>query len=317
MMRLAVIATPFFAAALVGCTKPSPPAPDTGAASASVTAAPSASASAAPSGKRGRRGDGEHRRAGGSPVARLLHEADELELTEAQHATVEKLQRELRPAPGARDDQKAARDELLAGVRAGKIDPQKLDARRADEDKAQAARHAKELEVLGALHAALSPAERKALVARLREQQGPRDAHATEKVGKGAPHGDPTGFATKRAERLTKQLELDPAQQKKLEAWVAKDRPEATTPQAKQAERDEARRRVEALWSAFEADTFDPKKLEPLPTAPRGKSRAARELEFLAGLLPILRPDQRERLAASMEKKYEHRGQGRPALFDD
>lgn len=326
-MRLPALCAPLAAAALaVGCTTPSSPGPEpTGAAAASVTtAAPSAAASSPRAGERRRGPDGDgHRRSGASPIARLLHDADELELTEVQRATVERLVRDLRTPSGARDAQRAMHDELLAGVRAGKIDPGKLDARRADADKAQATRHDRELEALGALHAALTPAQRKTLVTAARQRRAARDERGEDRPDKGPPSGDPTGFATRRAERLTKQLELDPAQQKRVEALVAKDRPEALTPAARQAERHEAERRVDAVWAAFEADTFDATKLGTLPAPPpKAKSRMTRELGFLAELLPILRPEQRERLAASMERRFEHhgpggRGQGHPALFDD
>lgn len=326
-MRLSIFASSVVAAAIVaGCNSPSSPGPEpVGTAAASVTApTPSASASGAPDGKHRRKrdgGDGHHRGAF-SPVARLLHEAEDLDLSDAQRETVEKLQKDLHPPQGARDDRKAMHDELVAGVRAGKIDPAKLDAKNAELDKAVVARREKDLEVLGALHAALQPAQRKALATAMRAKQAAREEHAGEKGDKGPPKGDATGFATRRAERLTKQLELDPAQQKKVEALVAKDRPEAPTPGAMDAAREEAKKRMDALLTAFEGDAFDAKKLDVAPpAAAKGKSRMARELAFLSELLPILRPDQRERLAASMEKRMEHRGPGgpghHPGFFDD
>ncbi|MCC6645502.1 MAG: periplasmic heavy metal sensor [Polyangiaceae bacterium] len=315
-MRLTVLSGSLALAALVsGCHTPSSsgPAP-VASASAPVAAAPSPPA--ASSGRPRARERGHH--GGGSPIARLVHEADGLELSDAQRATVEKLEQDLKPAPGARADRKEEHDALVAGVRAGRIDPAKIDAARADLDKAQAAQRERELSTLAALHAALQPAQRKALVAAAREKQEKRDRH--DDGGDPRQKGDPTGFATRRAERLTKQLELDPAQQKKVEALVAKTRPEAPAPAELEASRAASKARVLALWAAFEADAFDPKKLEAAPPAPaKARARGKQDLSFLAELLPILRPDQRERLAASMEKRAMRRGggEGRPALFDE
>ncbi len=247
----------------------------------------------------------------GSVGAHLLAEASALsDLTDAQKATIAKLEEGLKPEgpPGEMmKEMREARAELVAGVRAGKIDLSKLEARRAEGEKGMMSRHDKEAEALNGLHAALQPAQRKALVAAVKDHGlkdgGPR---ADDKKGDAARPADkkrdPAELAKRRTERLGKQLELDADQQKKVQAIVAKDLPD---PAQVQLMRDEWKKKMEAFYTAFEGDAFDAKKLEFGPGAmkdKRGKAPMTREAAFLAELLPILKPEQREKLAASLEK---------------
>jgi Spy/CpxP family protein refolding chaperone len=110
--------------------------------------------------------------------------------------------------------------------------------------------------------------------------------------------------AAKRLEHLTKQLDLDAAQQKKVEALVAKDDHPAM---------EEMKKHADAVLAAFEGDGFDAKKLEAAPAA--AKKGMAQHAQFVAGLLPILKPEQREKFAAGLEKspRGQHGGEGAPA----
>jgi Spy/CpxP family protein refolding chaperone len=297
----------------------------TTAAVASGSAKPAPSGSAA-DGKRGHRMNraalARGRRGGSHSIAaRFFDEADDLDdLTDEQKATVEKLEKDARPEGGAaKADWKELQTELAAGVKAGKIDTAKIDAKNATLEKAMADAHAKEAESLNGLHAALKPEQRKALVAALKakaDKQNERaakhqeDKKADEKDKKTDEKKAKNDERNKRKlERLTKQLDLDAAQQKKVEAILAKDKEEPMTPAAMDAAREDQKKKLDAVLTAFDADTFDAKKLDlgGMPTAvmaKKGKGGAmAHEVGFLTQLLPILKPEQREKLAASMEKE--------------
>jgi Spy/CpxP family protein refolding chaperone len=311
---------------VAGCGN-STPAPSGAAGETATTTAAVASGSAkpAPSGSaadgkrnhrmnrallaRGRRG-GSH-----SIAARFFDEADDLDLTDEQKATVEKLEKEARPEGGAtKGGWKELQTELAAGVKAGKIDTAKIDAKNASLEKAMADAQAKEAESLNGLHAALKPEQRKALVTALKAKADKQNERAAKHQDDKDKDKDKDKKAKneernkRKLERLTKQLDLDAAQQKKVEAILAKDKEEPITPAAMDAARDDQKKKLDAALTAFEGETFDAKKLDlsPMPTAvaaKKGKGGAmANEVAFLSQLLPVLKPEQREKLAASLEK---------------
>src|SRR5262249_17889158 len=150
-------------------------------------------------------------------------------------------------------------------------------------EKAQKARQDKEAEALNGLYAALEPAQRKAVAAAIR-------AKHTEREGK---HAAPN--PKQRLEHLTKQIDLDAGPQKKVEALLSKDKEGA-----EEAAHQEMKKHAEAVLAAFEGDGFDAKKLEVPPGA--GKKGMAAHVQFLGALLPILKPEQRDKLVAAMVK---------------
>jgi Spy/CpxP family protein refolding chaperone len=244
------------------------------AAAPAPTAAATAPSEAAGHGKwKGRRGRGI--------AGMMLHAAHSLDLKDAQKATLDKLAEQLHgDHAGPPSEMKDYHAALAAQVRAGKIDAAKLDPLEAAVDKAHQARSDKEAEVLNGLYAALEPAQRKALVAAVRAKQTEHQAKM------GGPDA-----AKHRLEHLTKQLDLDAAQQKRVEPLLAKDDHSAM---------DEMKKHSEAVLAAFEGDGFDAKKLEPAAGA--AKKGMAQHAQFLAALLPVIKPEQREKLAAEIEK---------------
>lgn len=346
------IAVPVAAALVAGCKddKAAAPAP------LQSSTAPVVQPSAPPIGSLGRLGGprmldrrGPHglRRHEGGGAMMLLRMAREIELREAQKVAVEDIQKSLRTddaTPGG--EFREIHAVMVAGVRAGKIDNAKLDALRAEAEKAAQARRDKEAGALQRLHAALDAAQRKALVAAVRAKQterkerGPRPMRGgppAESVSGAAPSpsapaaaAPPSGSAPamtpakwqkRRLEKLTKDLGLDADQQKKVDALLAKAAPK---PPEMNAAREEQKKRADALLAAFEQDVFDAKKLEQ--PAPAAKKDGAMSLhtQLLNDLLPILKPEQREKLAASMEKQPDRRparwraaDPGYGVLFDD
>jgi Spy/CpxP family protein refolding chaperone len=269
----------------VGCKDEAAPAPVATATAEAVKApaaapAPTVTASAGADHAHGR-GRGRNR---AGIVGAIFRAAHDLDLKDAQKATVEKLGADLRgDGAGQPSEMKDYHTALLAQVRAGKIETAKLDPLQAAAEKAMKARREKEAEALNGLYAALEPAQRKALVAAVRAKQA---AHKPDPA-KAEAH------AKDRLAHLTKQLDLDAAQQKKVEPLLAKEAPPAVV-------QDAMKQHADAVLGGFEGDGFDAKKLEP--KSPPGAAPMTAHAQFLAALLPILKPEQREKLAADMEK---------------
>jgi Spy/CpxP family protein refolding chaperone len=227
----------------------------------------------------------------------LLRGAYELDLDDAQKATLEKAEDELNAekATGPAAAIKALNTDLVAGIRASKVDTAKLQADYAAIDKTVLDARAKETKAVVALHAALTPAQRQTLADRVR-------AHQAQRHPMGAGDGGATEIAKMRLTRITAQLGLDDAQQKSVAAILAKD-PTASGP-AIQARRDAAQKDLDAVLDAFQKDPFDATKLAVEP----GGAKSPHEMmqhhaEFTVALLPILHADQREKLAVQTERQ--------------
>jgi hypothetical protein len=280
-------------------------------ASAASAPAPSASAAVAPRPER-RRGRGEAGTAG-----MLLGAARDLDLKDSQKAALVKAEDLVHGGEGdARSELKQYHAVLVAGVRAGAIDTAKLAPLEAGVEKAAQARKDKEAEALNALWGALDVAQRKAVVAAVRARQAEREARMAARNADAAKPGE-TDWGKRRLEHLTKSLGLDAAQRKSVEALIAKEKGEPAGPAPMDAAREEAKKRAAALLTAFEGEGFDAKTLERA-AAPAHKPGDAmdRHVQFLVKLLPILKPEQREKLAASMDRPRRHGG-GPPFAWHD
>jgi len=272
-------------------------------ASKSPSAASSAVASASASPKK----DGPRHMMAFGPAGIFFHHVDDLGLDAAQQVKVDGLEKDLRDEKGSlRDEMKALHEEIVAGVKAGKIDMAKIEPKQAALDKAIEARRDKEGAALDGLHKVLTPTQRTALVAAIRAKM---DKKKGPPPGMGAPGGKMHGMGIK---RLTKALDLDDAQQKKVEAILPKDPP-------KMPDREEQKKRMDALLDAFVKNDFEAKKQELFTAKP--PSFAAAHTRFLADLVPILKPEQREKLAAKMSQPPKGFGKGpkpaAPAPSDD
>ena len=275
-------------ALVIGCKEESAPAPAptaTATAEAIKTATPAPTAAPTASADHGKHAGRGHHRPG--IVGAMFRAAHDLDLKDAQKATLEKLSADMHDGGGQFQEMKDYHAALTAQVKAGKIEQAKLDPLQAAAEKAQKARRDKEAEALNGLYAMLEPAQRKALVAAVRAKQA---AHKAPDPAKAEAH------QKQRLEHLTKTLDLDAAQQKKVEPILAKDAPPANVA-------DDMKKHSDAVLTAFEGEGFDAKKLEPA-APPAGKGMMASHVAFLAALLPILKPEQREKLAASYEKPH-------------
>lgn len=237
--------------------------------------------------------------------------AESLSLPDDKKASLEKIQASLRPGDSeesAKTEMKALHTELLAQVKAGKIDQSKLDPHLAALEKDVQAKQDKEAAALNDLHALLDATQRKALVADVRAKHEQREAKMGDKTW------SKDDFAKKRLEKMTQALSLDDTQQKKIQAIVDKD---DTKPADMHAE---MKKQMDSLLTAFEADSFDAKKQEVFSSAAkRARAMASKETTFLTQILPVLKPEQREKLATTLEKRGQHLekrpGQQLPPLF--
>ena len=246
---------------------------------------------------------GHHHRRHGGLASMMFHAAHKLDLTGTQRSTIDGLATQMRGGDHAAEasSRHAMRAALVQGVRAGNVDLAALQPMEASAATARQARAERRATALNGLWAALQPAQRTALVASVREHQAKRAAHWANHEGEHTPGS----FAQKRLAHLTTQLGLDAAQQTAVGNLLAKG--ESATPAAREARHAQMKAHREAFLSAFQGDAFDASKLQ-LSSGREGIGQS-RRAEFLAQLVPILRADQRETLASSMEK--EHHGKAR------
>jgi Spy/CpxP family protein refolding chaperone len=148
------------------------------------------------------------------------------------------------------------------------------------------------------LYAALNPEQRKTVVAAVRKRVADR-AEREPKARSDKP--EPKARAKNKLERMAKDLGLDDAQQKKLEPLLVK---EISSAKDKAADREASQKRMTALLDAFEKDGFEAKKMDlsagPDPKKMRAKMDA--RVALMNQITAILKPEQREKLAASMRR---------------
>jgi Spy/CpxP family protein refolding chaperone len=261
--------------------------------SPSAAAAASASASAAAFMAKG----ATRRHVGLAGV--LLRGAYDLNLTDDQKATLEKLEDTLSTDPATTPwaAVKAYQLDLVAGIRADKLDNTKLQADYLAIDKAVAAAQAREADALNGLYAVLDATQRQTLVDQVKARRAAREARERPLVG---PDGGVVDPARRRLDRLTMELALDDTQKRAVGALLARD--STMTATAIPARRAAYQKRVDNLLGEFTKDTFDAKKVDLTTGAKTPHDAAEHGASFTSGLLGILHPDQREKLAMRAER---------------
>jgi Spy/CpxP family protein refolding chaperone len=300
---LSLLAGASFASGCSGCDKPADNAVD---AAPSTSATPASSAvavasdAAAPEGgtadEPGRRGG---RRGSGSM---LFHAARGLGLTGDTLKKVEDAEKLAAPTPdnAAKDATKELHGELIAGIKAGKIDSAKLEPKYVALERLSIADHDKEVASLNALYTALDATQRKAVVASVRATQAKREDRMVRKDrdrgDAGAPDGGRTHAGKRSLDHMMRGIELDAEQQKKVDALAPKE-----DLKGRAFDPAEMKKRLDTLLDAFEKDGFDAKKVDSFD-AKKTRTALEEETKLVSQLLPILKPEQREKLAAKMEK---------------
>jgi LTXXQ motif family protein len=243
--------------------------------------------------------------------------ADGMDLKDEQNKKIDGLEDALDDKdPAWKEEMKSMHGDLLAGIRAGKIDGAKMAPHFAAIDKAAQTRQDKEGVALSGLWATLDATQRKALVTQIRTKQAEREAKQAEREarmrdgGGGGEAGAGADWSKRRVERMAKELDLDDAQQKSVAAIVAKA---PGGPKEMEAHKADGKKRMEALLTAFDSAAFDPKKLELGEPSKKAHEMMDRQFQFFGQVLPILKPEQREKLAAKMERGRSDgsRGHGR------
>jgi Spy/CpxP family protein refolding chaperone len=226
-------------------------------------------------------------------VAMFIHMAiDTLGVSPEKKAQLEKIQADLhaKMAP-SREAGRAVLTLLADEVAAGKLDDGKLNAALAKQEAASGAVHAATIDTLNQLHAALSPAERAALVDKVK-------AHV--EVWKKVNHDEEHGSKEKGSHlaALTEALALTPDQVEKISAALKKDAPPKPDTAAIDAH-------VKAFETAFVADKFDAKALTTANAANTqiSKNGSARLVRFYKIVTPLLTPEQRTKLAEHLRER--------------
>jgi hypothetical protein len=235
-------------------------------------------------------------------AASMLRAAHELPLGEDTKVSVARIELAL-VAPdgdGGTGPMGAFFTDLANGVHAGKVDAAKIGSDYAGIDRASAAMHAREAAAIAGLHDALGPAERRALATAMRARRAERERRLALAVGDG---GGPD-WGKVRLDRLTRDLslEVDGGQQQKISAVVsAAAKTDPQNPDVAQARREASRERFEAVLAAFEGDALDagalPSLLSGAKSLHEGPERTA---AFYTQLLPLLRPEQRDKLGEQL-----------------
>jgi Spy/CpxP family protein refolding chaperone len=315
MKRLpfAAIAVLSSAAWIVGCEGKS----ESGAAAGPVAQNSAAlAASAAPSPKPAPSGEAREHRDGFAGM--FLRAAQQLDLTDEQKSVVSTLEPLLHAAPNVRPALQTFHADLVAGIEAGLLDATKIQGDLSAIDTAAQAARDVQAGALGRLHDALDAPRRKALVDAIRERQSARDGGRKPFWSN---DGGPTNWTARRLDRMTQKLGLDAVQQKQVAGLLAKDDVSSGRP-GSSGLRDVGKRHLDALLTAFEAESFDAKSFDPSWAADKSPAdRLHHQVTFLGHLLPILKPEQRDRLSTLFAgpRGDSGRGGGNPQVdpFDD
>jgi len=270
----------------------------------------------------------------------VLDAARRIDSSEEQKAALDAIDEKLWVPP--KDDEvvgQAYRElvaAIIAGVNEGRIDDKKLAPHYAVLEKVTAERRSTEARALNELHEVLRADQRKALAALLRKRHPPPGATpepavapvpaqprpvtrphsaARPELGKPAPPPKPAkseaeiekeralDHAKRRNARVTSLLGLDTTQSQRVEPILARYDAAA----ANKKHREELSKRMQRLIDAFERDAFDATQLD-LGKGPR--ARMQQRVELIKALLMILKADQRDKLARTIERPSARRWGG-------
>jgi Spy/CpxP family protein refolding chaperone len=265
-----------------------------------------------------------HRGHHGGPEMLLRVALHELDLSDAQEATIRGALEQLAAAKG---DKGAGHDavfaELARGVRAGKVDEAAVLAKAGGTEPGADAHEAAAASALQTLHATLTKEQRRALVTEIASHPGKGGRPHGRDHGPGAP-GSPEGKDGERRGRgprgdkggpgfgghgplgfMLRDVDLTDAQREAIGRALEAQKPTAADHQSKEKQFEAARAEMQAKLETFAADGFDAKAFVARPAMPEGfgpKEHLQRLTRTVASIVPILEPAQREQLAVNLEK---------------
>jgi len=247
-------------------------------------------------------------------VGAVFDAARSVELSEEQSVALDQSEAELWVPPKDDGSVSHAYRELgaaiIEGVKAGRIDDKKLAPHYAVLEKVTVERRAAETAALKKLHPLLSTDQRKALVALLRRRHpvpGAKPEPATAerplepkpvtqaKSAAAREKEEAAEHAKRRNARVTSLLGLDATQSRRVEPILVR----YDAAPANKAHRAELSKRMHRLIDAFEKDELDATTLD-LGKGPR--PRIQKRVELITALLMILKADQWDKLARTIER---------------
>ncbi len=246
------------------------------------------------------------------PGGVLFEAAKSLTLDDAQKTKVNDAMKALMNVDRATESEAkravaALRTALATQLKAGTVDNAKLAPSYDAIEKSLGAAQTKDAEAVNALHAALTPEQRKAVAADLRAKQAMLDEKmATMNAAAGKrPEDRKPGAESSPAARelawLTGDLGLDEAQQKRVDALVVSSEPNVK----------DSNKRFEDLAKDFAQDGFDAKKSALFKSKSIRDSLEERS-KTLDKISKVLKPEQREKLALKIEDAAPAPGMGAP-----
>lgn len=272
---------------------PSGSAPPPAAASASSAPAPSGSAEAPEKAKPVQRS---------GSAGEFFSRARSLDLSDEQKSKLDAIDARVWGGPKDTEETKTALKEFFAalvdGVKTGHIVDAKLAPHYATLEAQAKARHDEEAKALNELHELLEPEQRKELVTQFEKKYAPADKAKPPKPVKPPSAAEKAHAADRlkrRVARVTALLGLDDKQQKRVEPVLVR----FDTESRNKAHRQAVEKRMKALIAAFGKDTFDATKLD-VGKGPR--ARMSDRVAYVSSLLTLLKTDQRDKLARTLER---------------
>ncbi len=240
----------------------------------------------------------------GGFVGLMLRAGREAQLSPEQKNATADIQQKLRDEEPALTALTDYQSDLVTEIRGGKLDAERLAGDYVAIDKGLVARQDKQADAINALHSALDKEGRSAVAgaarARLAAMFRPRPEPVLEA---GVPEGGAEApWVKHRLGRVKVELGLEDPQVPKVTALLVKV---AVPPASTEALKSVIRAHAEDMLTAFEQDTFDAHKLDLSSTGGKGSPHASleRETNFVGQLLPILTPEQREKLATMRQRR--------------
>ncbi|WP_437975641.1 Spy/CpxP family protein refolding chaperone [Sorangium sp. So ce295] len=274
-----------------------------------------------------RGGFGGHRGGPRGPEHLLRAALHELDLSDAQEATIEGALEGLRDGAKERPKDGAVFAALAEGVRAGKIDRAAIEAKLPDAGRAAEERRARVAGALSTLHATLTKEQRRQLIdviaAKMdeRAERGPRGGEQGgehhrgprgDRGGMGGPgmrgdHGGMGGPGMRGGPlgHLLAGLDLRDEQRAQIDKALEAARPGDADRVGRKEDHAARRAEMRARLETFAADRFDANAFLPQPPAGEKMGPRAhldRMVGALAAIVPILDEAQRNALAERIEK---------------
>jgi Spy/CpxP family protein refolding chaperone len=311
--KWAVVVSSLVGLGALGCEGDNKPA--AGGPAASQTAAVTASASG--SAMMNHKGHMKHK---GGPFMSFKKALHSLELKDEQREKVKAVFEEVKTAN--MESMKAHKEfnaALAAQVKAGKIEKDKLKPQIEAAEKAHADSKEKTHASLGKLHALLTPEQRTQLAdTMLKEKQNhpwglaEMDKNESDESKKERREE----MRKKRVERMKENLKLSDDQVKKVEALWNKDEKKFDKDKMKERMEKMKAKRTE-MWEAFKTDKFDASKFtwgskdaKDKDKKDKRMSRMSMQIEKAEKMLTILKKDQRDAYAATLERPMMGMGHG-------